>query len=162
MLGHFIIGLMPEANNSDKLIITNSLTDSGELGDFEAVMARCTAVVRAHAKTKATPIAQATTAHKAAMQQLERALASVGVEADVIANFTASLQKGKGGRFQGGSSKKASGKDGEKPNKYKLPDGQKCSWGSCNYAHDKFSPGSPCFRSHCSSLGHRPRATGRT
>ena len=147
VLGHFIIGLMPEANNSDKLIITTSLSDSGTLGDYETVMSRCSAVVRAHAKAKPTPIAQALVADKkAAMSQLTAALASAGVDAAVIANFTASLAKGKGGRANGGS-KKPAGKDGDKPNKFKLPDGQTCSSGSCNYAHDKFSPGSPCFRS---------------
>ena len=77
-----------------------------------------------------------------------RLIESVGVASDVIANFTASLNKGKGGRSANGNSKKGSGKDVDKPNKYRLPDGQKCSWGSCTYAHDKFSPGSPCFRSY--------------
>ena len=82
-LGHYIIGLMPRANAHDKRTLTAELIKTNKLDDMEEVIARCTEVVRDSATTT-TPIAATTP-----MQQLQAALAMVGVDASVIANLTA-------------------------------------------------------------------------
>ena len=55
---------------------------------------------------------------------------------------------------------KKSGDNGKKPgerSKFRLPEGQTCSRGTCNMAHDQFSPGAPCYRDHL-YMGPPPQA----
>ena len=138
-LGLFIFELLPDANRIEKRIAITEMQQAGcGIADSDKVIKRCTEIVRASARTATTPIA--------AIQQLEAALANVGVDATAIANLTASLtNKTNNGKSNGKSRK---GDDKSKPNKFRLPEGQLCSWKTCNLAHDKFSPGTPCLRSH--------------
>ena len=137
-LGLFIFELLPFVNGAEKRQAIRELTADGTLGDADIVLARCTEIVRASATNVHTPVA----AVEPDMRMLQVALAKAGVDAAVIANFTATLNKqGKQKARAGG---KTSGKD--EPNKFRLPEGQKCSKGTCTLNHDKFSPGTPCFR----------------
>ena len=137
-LGLFIFELLPFVNGAEKRQAIRELTADGTLGDADIVLARCTEIVRASATNVHTPVA----AIDPDVRMLQVALAKAGVDAAVIANFPATLNKqGKQKARAGG---KTSGKD--EPNKFRLPEGQKCSKGTCTLNHDKFSPGTPCFR----------------
>ena len=140
-LGHYIIGLMPRANAHDKRIVTADLLKQDKMDDMEEVIARCTEVVRDSATTTA-PIATTTP-----LQQLQIALAQVGVDSTAIANFTASLKSSKNYK-KGKNGTDNKDKTGDKQaNKFRLPEGQTCPEGTCNLNHAVFSPGSRCFRS---------------
>ena len=126
-------------NSAEKRQSIRELTADGTLGDADVVLARCTEIVRASATNVHTPVASA----DPDMQMLQIALAKAGVDAAVIANFTATLSKQSKGKSRGGG--KSAAKE-DQPNKFRLPEGQKCSKGTCSLNHDKFSPGTPCFR----------------
>lgn len=153
-LGKFIIrSLMPQQNAGEGRALIRELTASSTLDDTTVVIQRCVAIVReseapttrmAGMADRAAAYGVAVTAAAAAMLGQLPTPAGAG-----IANpgKQKAKQKQKPNADKGGASDKRS--------RNRLPEGQLCKEGTCNYLHDN----KPCYTEHHGLKARCRRAT---
>ena len=158
-LGRFILSQLPSALDVDGRALRRELDDKDELKDSAVVLAKClTLVEQAHDPTKkaapgvhllaeerAAAMAAATAAAAAASAAKGKGMSKSEQTKAIEKAVTAALASKSGAPKGGGDGGKRLGK-GNGPSRNRLPEGERCSKGTCNFAHDKLKPGAPCFR----------------
>ena len=146
-LGRCIIGMMPKCNGSEgrQLIRELSKADAEPgLNDVPYVIGRCADIVRESA-TGTDDMHSDLQAHFASADARAMVLdycRSRGANAASLQKIGHMLQNGSGKAKTG----KPKGKEGDKKSSSRLPEGQLCKAGTCNFRHDEISPGQGCFR----------------
>lgn len=143
-LGRFLISLMPNANKVEGRILESELDKPGDtrLSDGPYVIERCAAIVL---KSQTKQADSTTLASALAMAQQDPTMRPL-CDALRAAKLTSAAALTKAA----GAPKQSAKKDAVKTDKKipgRLPNGQTCKEGTCNFPHDIFAPGSRCYRS---------------
>ena len=164
--GKFIIGQLPPNLAPDGRTLLRSSNADGTIENPEHVLSECKKLVEAvHEPTKKTAsdveglaafaqctfdeTAQSDGSGETAMAVL-RAAVSSGNQDTILAAVAAVNQKSRqrrqrAPRADANAATAAAGKEKYRSG-YRLPEGERCSKGTCNFAHDKLKPGEPCYR----------------
>ena len=145
VLGRFIIGLLPKCNGHEgrELIRTLLKAKASEPGldDVAYVILRCAEIVR-DSSTSTLTYEQELKAYTATESNRAMVL-NYCREQGTTASSLAKLQSSGKDKRPGGKPKSDVKQSGSR-----LPPGQLCSKGTCNFNHDVRAPGAPCFRDH--------------
>lgn len=139
-LGRFIVRLMPLQNASEGRALIRELTAAGTMGDTATVIQRCMAIVRESEApaTRMAGMAERAAAYGTALTAA--AAAMLGQAQPPAGSGVPSANKPKGKPKSKSSADKNSQPD--KKSRFRLPEGQLCKEGTCNYVHDD----KPCYR----------------
>ena len=145
-LGRFVISLMPRSLATDGAKLVSELQQDGTIEDIVVVIERCCELVKLHQNpaNKGAILASATQDKETLRTEAICAAIRAGLNAKQVMAFVNAQTNG-GSKNKGGKDK---GKDkgGNTKGTSRLPDGQRCSKGTCNFNHDITNPGGPCYR----------------
>ena len=143
-LSQFIVEQLPSGLASDGRSLIRSAKAASKFDDVDYIIAETQTIVESAYDLKIKPSAMA-----AIPGQTDTAngngngITKKEVKAIVAAAFKSNPA---GANAKTGAARNGGAKNGTRKNGLKLPDGQLCSEGMCDFNHDEFKPGEPCYR----------------
>ena len=139
-----VIGIIPENLEADERALKRELNTAGLANHTDVVQKVKKLIASAH-KPDAQPMMKMTVAaHEKMMKDMKAASEKAAKEA--AKNAVAFNFANNNSNQNGTGDKRGKGNGKPKSSASRLPDGQTCSSGTCNFNHDKKKPGADCFR----------------